>query len=380
MKVCDVVLNSIWYDPRVRKQLTEYKAQGVDVFAVGIKCNRYDESKLSVIPCAFHIVQIDPAYDGKQSGIFRKLRREKLRRQGVVKAIVDQKPDVIHTNDLNALIPAYIAAQKLKCKLIYDSHEINVENYTTNGRPHLSFIMEAVERYIVRRVDLMVCVSHAAAEFFADKYKIPKPMVVTNCSLRKEAVFGPVRKHDGFEILNHGQFYEGRGYDIMAQACPLLNDYPEIHPVVRGFGRMEQQLHEMVDGLENRDQFLFYPPVMVQELIPEAAKSHVGVAITAPICLNFKLSVSNKLFEYASAGLPVIMSDIPEHRYLNEKYQFGVIISENTPRALAEAAIKLYEDSDLYDQLAANAIIMTEEVNWETEFGKLIEAEKKMLQ
>ena len=29
MKVCDVVLNSIWYDPRVRKQIIEYRKQGV---------------------------------------------------------------------------------------------------------------------------------------------------------------------------------------------------------------------------------------------------------------------------------------------------------------------------------------------------------------
>ena len=110
-----------------------------------------------------------------------------------------------------------------------------------------------------------------------------------------------------------------------------------------------------------------------------AAKSHVGVAITVPICLNFKLSVSNKLFEYASAGLPVIMSDIPEHRYLNEKYNFGIIIPQDTPEEFAKAAIRLYQDKELYNTLARNAQRLSAEVNWETEFGRLIEAEKKLL-
>lgn len=375
MKVCDVVLNSIWYDPRVRKQLTEYKAQGVDVFAVGLKCNRYDESKLSMIPCRYHIVQIDPQYDGQQKGFFRKLKREKMRHQGVRDAIIAEKPDVIHANDLNALIPAYAAAKKLKCKLVYDSHEINVENYTDSGRSPLAFIMKATERHIVRRVDLMVCVSHAAADYFAKTYKIPTPMVVTNCSLQKEVVTTPVEKNTGFEILNHGQFYEGRGYDLMAKACPLLKDYPEIKLAVRGFGRMEQQLHEMVDVLENKEQFRFYPPVNVQDLIPKAAASSVGVAITVPICLNFKLSVSNKLFEYASAGLPVIMSDIPEHRYLNDKYKFGIILEEDTPEAFAQAVIKLFYDSGFYQQCAHNACVMSNEVNWETEFERLVKIE-----
>lgn len=380
MKVCDVVLNSIWYDPRVRKQLTEYKAQGVEVCAVGLKCNRYDKEKLSMIPCRANIIQIDRRYDGQQSGVFRKLKREKLRHTAVRDAIIAQKPDVIHANDLNALIPAYAAARKLKCKLVYDSHEINVENYTSSGRSPLAVFMEAIERYLVRRVDLMVCVSHAAADYFADKYNIPTPMVVTNCSLQKEMVDAPAQKNEGFEILNHGQFYEGRGYDIMAQACALLKKYPEIKLAARGFGRMEEQLHEMVDALDNQEQFRFYPPVNVQDLIPKAAESHVGVAITVPICLNFKLSVSNKLFEYASAGLPVIMSDIPEHRYLNEKYNFGIVLPDNTPQTFADAAIRLYKDTKLYQKLAENAIRMSREVNWETEYGRLIDAENAMLQ
>ena len=46
MKVCDVVCNSVWYDPRVRKQIAEYQAQGVELVCVGQKCQRYDEERL----------------------------------------------------------------------------------------------------------------------------------------------------------------------------------------------------------------------------------------------------------------------------------------------------------------------------------------------
>lgn len=379
MKVCDVVLNSIWYDPRVRKQLTEYKAQGVDVCAVGLKCHRYDTDKLSMIPCRANIVQIDSRYDGHQSGVFRKLKREWLRHRSLVDAIVREKPDVIHANDLNALIPAYAAARKLKCKLIYDSHEVNVENYVSSKRPTQAVIMEAIERYLVRRVDLMVCVSHAAADYFAKKYRISTPMVVTNCSLQKEMVDEQGQKNEGFEVLNHGQFYEGRGYDIMVRACAKLAEYPEIKLAIRGFGSMEGQLREMANALDNKEQFLFYPPVNVQELIPMAAKSHVGVAITVPVCLNFKLSVSNKLFEYASAGLPVIMSDIPEHRYLNDKYQFGIVIPDNEPQTFTDAVIKLYTDEEFYARCAENAKRLSNEINWENEFAKLLDFEKSIV-
>ena len=375
MKVCDVVLNSVWYDPRVRKQIAEYMRLGTDVSVVGMKCPRYDKERVSLVPCRTVITEIDSKYDGKQKGILRKLKRERLKTIAVRDAIIEENPDVIHANDLNALIPAYEAKKKLGCVLIYDSHEINVENYTSQGRSPVAEYMRFKERHIVKKVDKMVCVSNAAAEYFKDEYNIEKPMVVTNCSLKSEQ-FISVDKNCGFEVLNHGQFYEGRGYDVMVEAIPQLKDYPEIKLAVRGFGKLEESLRARVDELGG-DNFVFYPKVLVQELIPEASKSMVGVAITESICLNFKLSVSNKLFEYASAGLPVIMSDIPEHRYLNDKYQFGIIIHENTPEAFAEAVIKLYTDKEFYNKCAENAKKLSDEINWENEFSKLIHFEKE---
>ena len=163
----------------------------------------------------------------------------------------------------------------------------------------------------------------------------------------------------------------------MIEAAPLLKEYPEIKLALRGFGKIENQLHNRAEEL-NAENVVFYPKVKVEELIPLAAGSMVGVAITEPICLNFKLSISNKIFEYAAAGLPVIMSDIPEHRYLNEKYGIGVILKENTPACFAQAVKKMYGDREFYDACAKGARRMSDEVNWENEFSKLIEIERSL--
>ena len=88
MRVCDVVLNSIWCDPRVRKQIVEYMANDIDVVCVGLKCERYDEEKVSLIPCPVTIVEYDKRYSGRQKSIFRKLKRERLMERAVCDAIV----------------------------------------------------------------------------------------------------------------------------------------------------------------------------------------------------------------------------------------------------------------------------------------------------
>lgn len=372
MKVCDVVLNSIWYDPRVRKQIIEYKNQGVEVSCVGYRCNRFDEEQIKKIPAPANIVSIDNKYEGKQKGIIRKVIRERKKNRVVKEAILACAPDVIHANDLNALIPAYAASRKLKCGLVYDSHEINTDNYTGKKNRFLSAYYQIMESRLVHKVDLMISVSHAASNYFAQKYHIQKPMVITNCALASENISLPAEKNEGFEVLNHGGFYAGRGYDLMVESSPLLREYPEIKLALRGFGSIENQLHMQAQDLKATN-VVFYPKVNVEELIPLAAGSMLGVAITEPICLNFKLSVSNKLFEYAAAGLPIIMSDIPEHQYLNEKYRIGIILEKNTPECFAEAVLKMYSDREFYNVCVNGVRRMSEEVNWENEFSKLVQ-------
>ncbi len=378
MKICDVVKNSVWYDPRVRKQVASYNENDkCEVEVIGVEDLRYDAQKIAEYPCKVRLVHVDSKYFGKRRTFFMKLKRELLVNRRMSRMIVECNPDVIHANDLNALIPAYKAAKKLKCKLIYDSHEVFVENAGIVNHKLIRTIWMAYEKYLVKRIDKMVCVSHAAADYFSEIYSIEKPLVITNCSLKSEQCLSD-EKNSGFEVLNHGQFYAGRGYNIMIDAIPYMKDYPEIKIALRGFGAMEEELRGKSKKLGD-ENVRFYPKVLVNELIPFAARSHVGVAITEPICLNFELSVSNKLFEYASAGLPVIMSNIPEHRYLNDKYNFGIIMEENTPECFAKAVIKFYTDKEFYNMCAENAQKLSDEVNWDNEFAKLIELERNMI-
>ena len=239
----------------------------------------------------------------------------------------------------------------------------------------MKFIWGYYERKIVHKVDAVVCVSHAAAEYLKKKYNITKPIVVTNCISGDNIIGKAVEKAEPKQILNHGQFYGGRGYDLMIEAAPLLSQYNDLQFVLRGFGVLEEQLRARVKELDAKN-VCFAPPVKVEELIPCASRAFIGLAITQAISINFELSVSNKIFEYAAAGLPVIMSDIPEHRYLNDKYNFGIIIKNDTPEEIADAVLQLYKNKDMYDKCSDGSKRLSKEINWDTEFGKLIEIEK----
>lgn len=375
IKVCDVVRNSVWYDPRVIKQIDEYVKADFDVYVIGEEDNRYNATEIERIPASVRIVKIKDKYKRFQNKINTVLKEISVCRS-LAKEIAACKPDIIHANDLDALLAAYIATRSWKCKIVFDTHEVYTDNFGMASAVLKKLFWSFIESWIIKRVDLVVCVSNAAADYFAAKYNIPKPLVVTNCAKRQRLHEHENVKSSYFEVLNHGQFYEGRGYDIMVEAAAISRN-TQIKYVLRGFGRMEPELRSFVDekGLTN---VTFAPPVKTTELTPAARTSHVGLAITVPINLNFKLSVSNKIFEYVSAGLPVIMSDIPEHRYLNDKYNFGIILKENTAECLRDAVMTMYENEGLYREYSANAKRLSEELNWETEFAKLLAIEKQM--
>mgnify|MGYP002574077664 FL=1 len=115
MKIADIVKNSIWYDPRVRKQLAEYTRRHENVVAVGITDVRYNREAVEILPCRAVLV---PYNNTAGQNFFRKILREVSSNKSIYKAIVREKPDIIHANDLNALIPAYMAARRLKCALV----------------------------------------------------------------------------------------------------------------------------------------------------------------------------------------------------------------------------------------------------------------------
>ena len=110
IKVCDVVRNSVWYDPRVIKQIDEYVKADFDVYVVGEEDNRYNATEIERIPASVRIVKIKDKYKRFQNKINTVLKEISVCRS-LAKEIAACKPDIIHANDLDALLAAYIATR-----------------------------------------------------------------------------------------------------------------------------------------------------------------------------------------------------------------------------------------------------------------------------
>lgn len=374
MKIADIVKNSIWYDPRVRKQILIYLKHGYNVAGVGVFDDRYDDKEILKLGCLNFFAKKQK--NGKY--IFSKILREARTNKDIYKYIIKFNPDAIHANDLNALIPAYRAYRKLKRNkrviLIYDSHEIFLENPWIVKRRIIKFIWSIFENYIIHKVDIFVCVSNSAKYYFQNKYHLKDILVITN-SVMKQSILHSKNMDKTIDILNQGQFYAGRGYDTLLDAA-AMSKKDSYTFTLRGYGSLEPQLRQKTAELK-LNNVCFANPVKTSELINSASKSSIGIAITNKISKNFIYSVSNKIFEYAAAGLPVIMSDIPEHNYLNDKYHFGVIIKHDDAESILKAIEYITKSNKQYNYFSKNSIKMARETSFEKEFDKLIKEIEK---
>lgn len=89
---------------------------------------------------------------------------------------------------------------------------------------------------------------------------------------------------------------------------------------------------------------------------------------------NHGNSQPNKMFEYMSAGLPVICSDFPLWKAIIESEKCGVCVDPSEPRAIADAILKVSKLVKGGNRIGENGkLAVQEKFNWEMEKKKLYE-------
>jgi glycosyltransferase involved in cell wall biosynthesis len=84
-------------------------------------------------------------------------------------------------------------------------------------------------------------------------------------------------------------------------------------------------------------------------------------------------SMPNKLFEYMSAGLPIIASDFPLWKQIVEGNKCGITVDPMNPKAIAEAIEYLLERPELMNEMGENGRkAVLEKYSWQKESEKLI--------
>ncbi len=218
---------------------------------------------------------------------------------------------------------------------------------------------EWLERFLYRSADRIVVNSPGFIEHIEQRGGSSISLVPNGADSRMfdpEARGEEFRKTHGlgekFIVLYAGAHGMSNDLDVLLDAAAFLRDKPEIMFVFLGAGKEKKRLVEKA-GSMNLENVLFLPPVSKRRIAGALAASDACVAILKPIEM-YKTVYPNKVFDYMAAGRPVILAIDGVIREVVEGAHAGIAVPPGSPAKLAEAVLRLFEDSDLAKTMGAN--------------------------
>ncbi len=273
--------------------------------------------------------------------------------------IATRPAHIYHAHDFNTLPVGYYLSRRYGGKLVYDSHELNLEAGRLADITGLrKRFLRAQERFLIRRCDAVITVNDSIAGILEEQYGVPRPAVVMNCP---EAVTLPAENsvlHRKLSlapktplVLYQGGFTEGRG---LRELLVSFRQVEEAIGVFMGSGRLREDLGLLAEQLGLSDRVRFLEPVPQEELLAHTASARVGIVSHRATSLNNYLATPNKVFEYLMAGVPVAASDFPEMARIVRENDVGELFDPDDPTSIATAINRLLRRAD-YQEIRIRA-------------------------
>lgn len=288
------------------------------------------------------------------------------------------RADLYIAHYVSALPAAAAAARRHGGLLGFDAEDFHSGEGT--GRPDDAFRMKMVEA--VESAILPTCVHLSAAapmigEAYAARYGIDVPRTLLNVFPLSMAPAAPAHRHGAG--LKAYWFSQTIGLDRGLQAFieAMARTRVPVTLDIRGSNRWGHgnTLLALARSLGIGDRVRLLPMAPPREMARLAADCDIGLSLETEISENRRLCLTNKIFTYLLAGMPVIMSDTPAQRRLAPDLGDATrLVSLADPAGIARMLDDLAAPSVFAAASASAWRLGRERYNWEYEQAGLLDS------
>ena len=316
------------------------------------------------------IVNVDNPVAGRLS---RMIKTSK----SVYKNAISLDADIYHFHDPELLRFALRLKRKGK-KVIYDAHEDVPKQilgkYWINKylRKSVAVVFRCYENFISKRLDCII----TATPHIRDRFlKVNKNTVdVNNFPLMKELLAPSDWNLKKNEVCYVGGITKIRGLHFVVESFLYLENIKL--NLAGSFSHGTNEFENGIRALPSWEKVNFYGHVSRQEVGEIFSNSKAGLVTLLPLP-NHIDSQPIKMFEYMSAGIPVIASNFPLWKEIIEVGNCGMCVNPEEPKEIAEAISKIIDNPELAHQMGVNGRkLVIDKYNWDIEKMKLIEVYK----
>jgi hypothetical protein len=261
---------------------------------------------------------------------FRKFMADLLR------AIRSERASVVLLYDVHALFAYRMIRPLIGGKHIAWYHNHDVSELERERKYSIGWFACKTEKKIFKDLDIFTLPTADRLRYFSMNTFKGKQFVVPNYpSLHFYGSFyKPKTPGDVVRLIFQGRIGEGHGFE---EIIPLLSQTingKQLQLVLKGYcdEDYKQRLTQLAGEHRVADRLIFAGFTAYEEVPKLSASCHIGIGIfakheTMHITLG---TASNKLYEYAAVGLPILYLNEPHFSQYLKKYEWAIPVQLNT--------------------------------------------------
>ena len=366
-RIAMAVTNDLVTDRRVLRHAETLREAGYEVVLIGVSSSVKSTPNCSLLTTHY-----------KKGWRFYLEFNVSLRRR-----LMELKPDAVWANDTDTLLGCWMAASKLRKPLVMDAHELFPEVPEIQRKPFVKWVWRTIERCLMPKCDALLTVCDSIAAYYKEKYgvemavvrnlpacggnlenpgngfdKISQDFDGSNKSWKSKENLEDLKDSHNFAerggeekmLLYQGKVNVGRGVDWAIDALEWLED---CRLVVAGDGDLLEEMKAYAKSKPWCDRIEFLGRMKPEEMETITPKADVGLVMLEDMGLSYHFALPNRIGDFVAAGVPMVVSDLPEMAAVVRKFGGGEVMYSSIAASRRSPYPKIGED---FGRAQANAL------------------------
>lgn len=301
----------------------------------------------------------------------------------IFKTVKEKHIDILILSNIRIALPAILAAKILGKPVILDLQEHNQENVKLRSKTRLShyitrnsYLVGVLERLCIKLSDyIWVVVQERSSSF--PQYILNKGKISVVCNTPSlDELDSKNKKYEKdkekFTLIYIGRFTGGIGpVELILRSLPyVIEKDTDIRFLIGGVEIDKKQIEALIKELGIQDYVELHGIIEPENVSAWLRLGDVGV-IPYDVNSYTNSTVSNKLFHYMAAGLPVLSTDMKPTRRIVDEVQCGIIIPLGSSyEDIAEIILQLKNSPEELKAMSERATqAIHDKYNWDLDFS-----------